>query len=51
MATFEVEDPVLYEEKKVDSSGKIYVGRKYSGMKARLLIERFEEIEENDDDE
>ncbi len=48
MTKFEIEDPEIYETKKVDSSGKIYIGKEYANMNAKILIERFEEIEEEE---
>lgn len=48
MATVTVDDPERMETKKVDGSGKVYVGNAWAGQNVRLIIESVEEIEDDD---
>jgi len=42
MAQMQVSDPERYDTKKVDTSGKLYVGRELSGKRIRFIIEDIE---------
>lgn len=46
MAEIVIRDPVLLDTKNVDASGKIYIGKEFSGMQAKIVIEEFIEPEE-----
>lgn len=40
--TVTVTEPDVVETKKVDTSGRVYVGREYIGEHVRIVIERVE---------
>jgi len=46
MATITIENPDRYDTKKVDSSGKLYVGKAIAGKRVRFIIEDVETIED-----
>lgn len=48
MATVTIENPERMDAKKVDQSGKVYLGNAWAGKRVRFVIEDVEEI---DDDE
>jgi len=43
MAKIIVEEPERYDLFNIDSNGKIHVGKEFSGMQARIVIESIEE--------
>lgn len=43
MSQLTIEDPVLYETKNVDSSGKVYLGKEFANSRVKLVIEEIEE--------
>lgn len=46
--TVTVTDPEFVTTKRVDSSGRLYLGKEYAGGHVRVIVER---VEEDDDDE
>jgi hypothetical protein len=48
MAEVTVKNPEVMDSKKVDGSGKLYVGNKWAGQKVTFVIEKVEEIDEKD---
>ena len=48
MATVTIEDPEGMDAKKVDGSGKIYVGNNWAGKRVKFVIEAVEDIESDD---
>lgn len=46
MASVTIEDPERYDSKKVDGSGKLYVGTAYAGKEIVYLIERARELDD-----
>lgn len=48
MAEFTISNPELYETKRVDNSGKLYLGKDYAGKEVKILIE---EVVETDGEE
>ena len=49
MPTVAIDDPELLDTKKVDGSGKIYIGNEWAGMDATFVIVSVEEVEESED--
>lgn len=45
MAEVKINDPVRMDAKKVDGSGKMYVGNAWAGKKVKFVIEDVEEID------
>lgn len=39
MSQIIVEDPDLYEEKEVDSSGRIYLGKDWANRRVKVVVE------------
>jgi len=50
MARMEIDDPDMYIRKKVDSSGKLYLGKEYAEEEIRVTVERLEDCEKSDDE-
>jgi len=48
MATVTIENPERMDAKKVDGSGKVYLGNAWAGKRVRFVIEDVEEIEEDE---
>jgi hypothetical protein len=48
MAQVKVDNPVVMDSKKVDQSGKLYVGNKWVGKQVTFVIEKVEELDESD---
>lgn len=49
--TVTITEPERVDSKKVDSSGKLYVGTAFSGQRIKFIIESAQEIEEPDDEQ
>lgn len=49
MATVTIDNPERMDSKKVDGSGKVYLGNAWAGKRVRFVIEDVEEIEDDED--
>ena len=47
--TVTVEEPDLVETKSVDASGRLYLGKGYEGANVRVIVERVEKDDEEDE--
>lgn len=45
-----MQDPILYEKKTVDNSGKIYVGKKFIGEEVKFALRPVSDEDEELDD-
>jgi len=50
MATVTIENPEGMDAKKVDGSGKIYIGNQWAGKRVKFVIESVEEIPDESDE-
>lgn len=46
MATVTIDDPERMDAKKVDGSGKLYVGNAWAGKEVKFVIESVDELDE-----
>jgi len=49
MTTIDIADPDLYETKRVDGQGRIYVGREYATEDVEIVIKRRSSEDKSDD--
>lgn len=49
MARVTIDKPALVETKRVDKSGRVYLGKQYRDSHVRVVIESLEDCEKNND--
>lgn len=50
MSKYEVDDPILVEERKADNRGRVSLGPDYSGKRMKIVIEEVLDEEEGGDE-
>ena len=49
MSELTIDDPEYVATKRVDNQGRLYVGQEYTGERVRVVIERAEPEDENNE--